>query len=73
MTLVDSFLSYKKGKRNAYYYAKGYFLILMSFIIQILKSPLKPGSPFDILGLIMVIIFLLAGLHNIFFLSKKEK
>ena len=54
---VFNYLNYKKGVRVARYYAIGFFFILMAFTIQILKSPLKPGSLPDILGLIMFILF----------------
>lgn len=69
---IFNFLNYKKGIKIARYYAIGFFFILIAFIIQILKSPLKPGSVLDILGLIMFSFFLIAGLYNIFYLTSKK-
>lgn len=69
---VFNFLNYKKGIKVARYYARGFLFLLIAYIIQALKSPLRPGSPLDILGLIMLISFLITGLYNIFFLTSRK-
>jgi hypothetical protein len=71
-SLGYNFLNYKKGKKIAYYYTKGFLFILLAFLIQISKSSLEVGSLLDILGLAVLFFFLILGLYNIFYLSGKK-
>ncbi|MFH1776993.1 MAG: hypothetical protein ABH952_05480 [Candidatus Omnitrophota bacterium] len=70
--LIGTFLIYKKGEKIYYYYAKGFLFILLSFLVSIAKEPLIPGSLLDLVGLVVLIIFLVIGVYNIFYLAEKK-
>jgi len=72
--LVGTFFTYKKENRiKYYYYAKGFFFILLSFLIGIAKDPLITGSLLELTGLAILVFFLGIGLYNIFYLADKKK